>query len=247
MEIVSGLSGRWLEIVVAVYLIGMILYGHYRGFIKLSVSALALVITLVSVHFAMPYVTDWLKNSTPVYEKMKQGIMQSSGLDDMFAEFGGETGPAKTEERMIIEGLELPEQLKQLLIENNNNEVYEMMGVELFGDYVGGYLADTFIKIIAFILLFVIVFILLHVAVIWLDLIAKLPILSGMNQIAGAVLGGVEALIFLWIGCLVFTALASTGPGASVMKQIYASPWLSWLYNHNMLTYFVIGLVRGVL
>lgn len=247
MEIVSEFSGRWLEIFAAVYLIGMILYGHYKGFIKLSVSALALVITLVSVHFAMPYVAGWLKDSTPVYENMKKGIEQSVGLDEIFAGFGEETVPAKTEERTIIEGLELPEQLKKLLVENNNSEVYQMMGVELFADYIGGYLADTFIKIISFILLFAAVFILLHVAVVWLDLIAKLPILSGMNKIAGAVLGGAEALIFLWVGCLVFTALSGTELGASVMKQIYASPWLSWLYNHNMLTYFVIGLIRGVL
>ena len=38
MEIVSALSSHWLETAVAVYLIGMVLYGHYRGFIRLAVS-----------------------------------------------------------------------------------------------------------------------------------------------------------------------------------------------------------------
>jgi len=245
METVSGFSGHWLEIIVGVYLIGMILYGHYRGFIKLSVSALSLVITLLAVHFALPQVTDWLKNSTPVYEKMKLGIEESVGLDEILAGFPSEVNPEKAEERIIIEGLELPDQLKELLIENNNSEVYHLMGIEWFSDYIGSYLADTFIKIIAFVFLFLVVFILLRVAVIWLDLIARLPILSGMNKIAGAVLGGAEALIFIWIGCLVCTALSGTEAGMSALRQIYASPWLSWLYDHNLLIHFAIGLIRG--
>lgn len=247
MEIVSELSGHWLEVIAAVYLIGMVLYGHYKGFIKLSVSALALVISLVTVHMAMPYVTDWLKNDTPAYESIKQGMEKAVGLDEIFAEAGGDTILEKSGERTIIEGLELPEQLKKLLIENNNGEVYQMMGVELFRDYIGGYLADTIIKIMAFVLLFLVVFILLHVAVIWLDLIARLPILSGLNKIAGAVLGGAEAFIFLWIACLIFTALSGTEAGAAMMKQVDASAWLSWIYDHNLLSYFVIGLIHGVL
>ena len=52
MEFVSELSGRWLEVLVAVYLIGMILYGHYRGFIRLAVSLLSLVIALTAVSAA---------------------------------------------------------------------------------------------------------------------------------------------------------------------------------------------------
>lgn len=42
MEIMEILSSRWLEVAVAVYLIGMMLYGHYRGFIKIAVSAMSL-------------------------------------------------------------------------------------------------------------------------------------------------------------------------------------------------------------
>ena len=150
-------------------------------------------------------------------------------------------------ERRTIEELKLPEQMKRILIENNNREVYQMLGVEQFGDYVGGYLADTVVKAAASILLFAVVFILLHIAAAWLDLIARLPIIKGLNQIAGAVLGGVEGLMFLWIVCLVLTALSGTDFGAAAMGQVAASPWLSWLYDHNVISYFILGLVKGML
>lgn len=83
MEGVSGFSGHWLEILAAVYLVGMVLYGHYRGFIRLCVSALALVISLVTVRVALPYVTEWLKNDTPVYESIRQGMADTVGLDGL--------------------------------------------------------------------------------------------------------------------------------------------------------------------
>lgn len=246
MEISAELSVRWLEVAVAVYLIGMVLYGHHKGFIRLVVSALAIVIALVSVHMAMPFVTEWIKNDTAVYGTIKDGIEKAAGLEELLGNTEETSLPGKTEERQIIEGLELPGQLKTLLIENNNGEVYKMMGVELFQDYVSGYLADTIVNCITFAVLFAAVFVLLRVLVIWLDLIAKLPILSGLNQMAGAVLGGAEALIFLWVACLVFTALSGTGAGASVMRQIHESQWLSWIYNHNALSYLIFGIIRGM-
>ena len=236
MEGVSGFSGHWLEILAAVYLVGMVLYGHYRGFIRLCVSALALVISLVTVRVALPYVTEWLKNDTPVYESIRQGMADAVGLDgllDGVLDIGEGTGGngAGIGERRTIEELKLPEQMKRILIENNNREVYQMLG----GDSVGGYLADTVVKAAASILLFAVVFILLHIVAAWLDLIARLPIIKGLNQIAGAVLGGVEGLMFLWIVCLVLTALSGTDFGAAAMGQVTRYDFFSLFY-----LYFVV-------
>lgn len=221
---------------------GMVLYGHYKGFIRLSVSALALVITFTVIHFSMPHVTSWLKNETPVYGWLKNGVEKAIGLDAL-----SESWPDPGNESMIIEGLELPQKIKRVLENNNNGETYQTMGVNLFRDYISGYLTDTILKIVVFLLLFILVFLALQLLVIWLDLIAKLPILSGTNKIAGAILGGMEALIFVWIACLAAAALSGTGIGAVVMRQIESSRWLLWLYDHNMLLYFVMGLIQGAL
>lgn len=169
------------------------------------------------------------------------------GILDGVLDIGEGTGGngAGIGERRTIEELKLPEQMKRILIENNNREVYQMLGVEQFGDYVGGYLADTVIKAAASILLFAVVFILLHIVAAWLDLIARLPIIKGLNQIAGAVLGGVEGLMFLWIVCLVLTALSGTDFGAAAMGQVAASPWLSWLYDHKCDLIFYSGPGKG--
>lgn len=238
MEIVSALSSHWLETAVAVYLIGMVLYGHYRGFIRLAVSLVSLAAALLVVWAVMPYATDWIKNNTGLYESMKAGIEQTAG----FTQLEGEPDEPSNE-GLAIEGLELPEQIKRLLSENKTAEDYGSLGAEALQDYVGSYLADIMLRILVFVVLFLAIFILLRVLVFWLDLIAKLPILSGLNQIAGAVLGGLEGLVFVWIGCMILTLASGTGLGGQIMSQVDISPWLSWLYENNLLSYLVLGLL----
>ena len=105
MEGVSGFSGHWLEILAAVYLVGMVLYGHYRGFIRLCVSALALVISLVTVRVALPYVTEWLKNDTPSMSPSVRGWrMQSAWMGFWTVCWISEKEPAGMEPELEREG-----------------------------------------------------------------------------------------------------------------------------------------------
>ena len=236
MEILEMLSGRWLEVAVAAYLIGMMLYGHYRGFIRIAVSVMSLFITLFAVRVAIPQTAAWLEHNTAL------------GLDEKMDEMAQTAGLAgKAGERAVIESLEIPDQVKKLLIENNNGEVYQEMGVQIFEDYVGKYLADRVIRVIIFTVLFTVFYASLHIVIVWLNLLSRLPIIYGLNKIAGSVLGLTEALIFVWIGCLVLTLFSGSPIGKSMIDQINGSIWLTWLYDHNMLSYLVVGLVRSVL
>ena len=94
MEIMEILSSRWLEVAVAVYLIGMMLYGHYRGFIKIAVSAMSLFITLFAARVASPQTAAWLENNTALYETMKESALKASGLDEKMEEVAQTAGLA---------------------------------------------------------------------------------------------------------------------------------------------------------
>lgn len=237
MEILEMLSSHWLEVAVAAYLIGMMLYGHYRGFIRIAVSVMSLFITLFAVRVAIPQTAAWLEHNTALYETMKESALKASGLDEKMDEMAQTAGLAgKAGERAVIESLEIPDQVKKLLIENNNGEVYQEMGVQIFEDYVGKYLADRVIRVIIFTVLFTVFYASLHIVIVWLNLLSRLPIIYGLNKIAGAVLGLTEALIFVWIGCLVLTLFSGSPIGKSMIDQINGSIWLTWLYDHNMLS-----------
>lgn len=241
MEYISILTGHWLEAVTAVYIIGMMLYGHHRGFIRLAVSTAAMLIVLIAVKAAIPYVTDWVKYDTPIYERMKKNMSERIGLDEILGDMQLSGGIQREDEWKIIENIPVPELIKEKLVENNNTEVYKEMGVHFFQEYVIGYLADMILTALLFLLLYVTGYIALRILVKWLDLIARLPIISGMNQIAGAALGAAQAMLVIWIICLLITALSGTGIGKAALEMIAESKWLSWIYGHNLLTYLFLG------
>ena len=152
MDAAAFLEDNWLSVVVAGYLIGMTLYGHYRGFLKLVISMTALIISLIAVRILMPQVTDFLRDNTGIHQWMEENMLNAVGLETGGQEISQALLPA--EQRSIIEGISLPESLKEALIENNNEEIYQMLGVDQFVDYIGSFLADRIINTLAFILLF---------------------------------------------------------------------------------------------
>lgn len=250
---------NWLSIVVGVYLLSMVLYGHYRGFIRLVVSVAALIAALTIVHVSMPKVTEYLNENTTIRQTLTENMKKAAGLassdtnesEESNIEEGHPEG-SNTEEglpamqRLAIENMELPQSLKKALIENNNSEVYELLGVNAFADYVGSYLADLILNTVGSVILFAVVYLVIRLVVRWLDLIARLPILSGMNKLAGALLGGVEGILFLWILCLVVTACSGTSWGMILIRQIEASKWLTFLYENNLLNAVFLSMLHGI-
>ena len=58
------MTEHWLSIAAGVFLVGMMLYGHYRGLLRQCVSLGALVLTIITVKVATPYVTDFVKGKS---------------------------------------------------------------------------------------------------------------------------------------------------------------------------------------
>ena len=133
---------HWLPIAVGVFLVSMMLYGHYRGFLRQCVSIGALVITILAVRFATPYVTSFLKENTQVRQAVAEMMVKASGLE----EYQAEQQDTPAFQRIAIENLKLPQSMKDALIENNNSEVYNLLGVDHFIEYVSAYLAGILIN-----------------------------------------------------------------------------------------------------
>ena len=86
------MNDYWLSVLVAVYLVGMTLYGHYRGFIRQTVSVAALVISIVAVNLASPYVKTFLLESEGVQTAVTKAV--SSALDGTPSDWEQEPQPS---------------------------------------------------------------------------------------------------------------------------------------------------------
>lgn len=239
MEIIIG---HWLSIVAGAFLLAMILYGHYRGFLRAAVTLLAFILSVVIVRVATPYVTTWLKENNRLQNKMEDMLFETVGLSE---EAMDTLLPAQ--QRMLIEELELPHQMKEALLENNNSEMYHLLGVDTFLEYIVSYLASMILNLIGSIVLFIFVNLSIRLLIRWLDLIAKLPILSGLNQIAGALLGGIQGLLCLWSGCVLVDIFSRTAWASAILEQIHISIWLTFLYENNLVNWIFIKILRSFL
>ena len=282
-----------------------VIVGIYKGAIKIAVSLVTTLLTLVIVFFATPFVADLIESKTPVDSMIKDQVMktmasvaseqlagaQEDGIDaedvrkaleaagvseeklqeygisiddivngeissEQLAEYGisqnvlaglGAEGSAGIEEALenadipkdlqikAIEMAELPEVFKSLLSDNNNDVVYEKLGVKTFAEYVGEFLSKLIIHIVAFLCTFLLVTIVLRAIIFALDIVSELPVLGFFNRLAGGVVGAAGGLIIIWLFFVVITLLYVTAFGREIYQVIQENAILNMLYENNPL------------
>lgn len=231
-----------LTIIILLILLLFALKGYRKGFIRTLVSMCSFLIAAVLVYFATPYVSDFLKENTPIYNYVEEKCQEAFAMDELPE---GEDQPGKLLQTQIIEGLELPEALEKQLLQNNNKAGYEKLAVDSFAKYVSGYMANLILNLITYVAAFLIVMILLRAVVLALDAIAQMPVLRGINRFLGLLLGSLQGLIIIWLIFLGITIFSSTEGGKQMMSMIYESPVLSFLYDTNLFLKNVMKLIAS--
>lgn len=237
------MTEHWLSIAAGVFLVGTMLYGHYRGLLRQCVSLGALILTIITVKIATPYVADFIKANPAVRENAADFIIEVSGWEPPVED----AGVLPAAQRMAIEKMKLPQSVKNVLLENNNSEFYKLLGVDRFEEYISTCLADMLINTVESVLVFAVSYVAIHLVIRWLDLLSRLPILCGLNQMAGGVVGLAEGFLILWIAGFVLSFFTETPVGQMLEEQINKSIWLSLIYRYNLMNLLLGGLIKGIL
>lgn len=269
---------NWLLIIVATIFIICIVVGYVRGFLKLGLSLLSTVLTLVIVLVFSPYVADALAKYTPVddfiqkktieafmpeisTEQLGQADLSGTPLADLAPEELADLENLNWDLLGInasdilnvigeipkdvqineIENSQLPQFLKDLLMENNNSAIYAELGVNNFPSYVAAYISRLILQLISFLVTFLLAIIIVKALMVAVNIIGELPVLGLVNHIAGGVLGLGLGLVIIWIGFLVMTLAYATEPGAACFAMVENSSILKFLYNTNPLLIRLLG------
>lgn len=227
---------NWLFWAIAVFLGFHAIDGFRRGFIRKSVSAVSLILTLVLVTCLTPKITSFLQDHTSLYANLQEKCSEMF-LDDDYDE------NVRTDQVLLIEHMELPENVKEMLLENNNAEAYDLLAVTGFYDYVGAYLANMILDTLAYLITFILIFAALKIILIALDIVTMLPILHGINKLAGGILGLAMGVMQVWLVFLLVSVLCSGDLGKMFFQLISENPFLLFLYEHNMIMNIVFGLI----
>ncbi len=141
----------------------------------------------------------------------------------------------ESDAQKILESLDLPGLLEEMILNNNTKEKYLELAAENFYDYVPKFVANLVMNIISFIVTWIIVLICLQILMRALDIVNYIPLIGGLNRILGLLLGLVEGLITVWIFFLIITTFSNSDIGKQLMDMVAESAFLRTLYEKNFL------------
>lgn len=227
---------NWLLIVVLLVLIVYTAHGYRRGMLRVLYSLFSLIVTILFVAWTTPYISKIIKENTQIYQKIEIKCEES------IREKTQEQITEETEkDANILEeyGIKLPASLENILSE----KVQE--GSDNILEYSGAYtamaehLAQLAVDGIAFFIALIICAILLHILGGFIDVVSKIPVVKGVNQVLGLAAGLLQGLIIVWIFLYLVTVTQAFPIGQNLMALVRESEFLTTLYRNNMVVYFV--------
>nr|WP_297936143.1 CvpA family protein [uncultured Blautia sp.] len=220
---------NWLSVVILAVIVLCIFQGLRRGMVRSAFSLISVILTLFFGSLLNPYMSRFLTENTPIYDTVQEKCEGSitAALEN------------KEEQDQFISGLPLPESMKQILAENNNEQSYQTLLAETFSEYLSHSIAKMAIGSISLIFTFLLVSMFMNLLVGMLDGIFSLPVLSLLNRAGGAVLGAVQGIFVVWICFLIITLFWDAAWAQEATALIKENEITYFLYENNILLHFM--------
>ncbi|MCD8123534.1 MAG: CvpA family protein [Lachnospiraceae bacterium] len=219
--------------IVLLILIGAALRGYHRGFLRTALSMLSLILTVILVGVLQPYMTDVLREYTPLESAVEKAVY--ANLETAAVQIsGGETtealaGTVTAEEQVLwLEECNIPSIIQEEILRGTEQ------AAEAFALSASQTVADIVMNVLGYLITFFLVFAILHLLGAFFHIVEYIPILHGVDKWLGAVLGLVQGLIAVWILCLAVTLNLPSEAGSQILAAIEDSALLSFLYNGSL-------------
>ncbi|MBO4863465.1 MAG: CvpA family protein [Eubacterium sp.] len=230
------------------------LIGLKRGLFKTLFGFLALALSIGVTYFARPYVSAFIIEYTEVDDYIEEKIykkietdtqknvaesLKDSGVTTDLSKltleetkYILENDPDKATQVAKIDGLNLPEYMKDLYIANNNDSVYEKIGVSTFYRYMAKYTAHLVVNAISFFATFIAIrLVLFLISLIIMKAMDEEPALSALDRFSGMLLGLAVGIGIVWI----FMIIASLAFGSEFDEMIAGNRLIQLINDYNIL------------
>ena len=219
---------NWTLVAVLAILIVSTLIGWKKGFIKMLLSLVSMVLVIIITSLIAPGVTKIIKQNTEWDEALESKVevlLEEKGMlisDDV---------AVNTDE------LDLPVAIKDKI--GDSAAEYLSKGAEAYNNYVVSLIAGLILSAIVYLVLFIILMICIGIICRLINLVSKLPVIKQANAILGIAAGLLEGLVFVWLFFVILTVFANFDFASKVYDDINRNAFLGFLYDKNALIYVV--------
>lgn len=243
------------------------LIGWRKGVIRLVLSLVSMIITIMAAMVVAPLATTAIKNGTNIDENIARSIYtllsENKEVDEYFEDKqalpgGIDISQAESHIQVVADmvaevgdRINLPESLTEAVKAMPDSEL--MSVIREYGDasvkeisirIIAIRLADIVLTAIIYIVIMVVVSIVLRVIVAATGLIRRLPVIKQADKLGGVIAGLVEGLIVVWIFFTIVTAISGTQIASNILVQIHNNTILESLYNCNPITRLLFSTIR---
>lgn len=201
---------------------------YYKGFLYTTFQTLSTIIAIyLSYRWYQPI--NSILRKTVLYKWLQKiamsnvtGIQSVMGLND---------------QTQLINHLQLPipNGIKESLIQNNNSEIYKLLGVDNFSEYIGGYIANFYLSIIAFVIVWCVIKAILYIVGESIHLLSRLPIIRFADKWFGLVVGILKGVIGVWFGTIILAFLIAVPEFQTLSILLADSTIAKWFYENNII------------
>lgn len=242
---------NWLVIVVLMVIVVGALHGYRRGLLRMVYSVIAWIIALMLVAWMTPYINSYLIGRTGIYERIarhcEEAIQQSAEEKLLTQEIYGEPQGIWTDEESELPGIseQAQEELAKLEIKLPENVLESIASQSMAA--AGGFLeasgiyselaagmARFIVQGISFLIALVVAGIVVQVISGLLGIVSHIPVINGVNRIAGVFVGGLYGIVVVWIAFYIIALCSASETGSMLVSYIYANPFLKLLYENNL-------------
>ncbi len=219
-------------------LTGSAFSGYRRGFFRTAITMTSFIIAMVIASAINPAVTSYVKEHTRIETTIRDTL---SG----FLEGEGEEALEEKYFSDFNEGLGLPEAWEKAL-EGLPAEALDQLGIEELADYYIARYTDMAVQALSYVISVTIAYLLIRIGMGIADMVGHLPILSGLNRLAGLLLGLVRGIVILWLAGLVIALCSGYEWTVPVLEMIRDSELLTFLYRNNLLARLILPVASAV-
>lgn len=204
--------------------------GYARGFLKIVLSAVALLVAVIIASLLTDPVCEVVYDTS-----LYQDVVESAGnyMEENLAL--GVTNVTEIVSQNVLDNLNLPSGITESLNEQLLENASSLTSTEEIVDFLTERFARLIVKNGVFLAVFLLAFIAMRIVIFLADLVAKLPGLNTANRIFGLALGLLEGVFVLWVCCLAITILSGTQTGQTMLQAITGNTLLDFIYSHNPL------------
>ena len=210
------------DIIGALIVLTLIIWGAKKGFVKSVFSLGSLILSLILALSLYPVVTDFLEDSV-VGDYVRLNVFQAFDEkedDDITAEEAGDT-------------LNLPGSFQKTVSDAIDQ------ATETVKESLADTMANLALKILGILIVFLLTKIILWLLSVLLNAVAKLPVIRTANKLLGGITGAIYGVLILYLILALLTFTTAIKTFNKPTQLVLESKYISSMYHQNIILDFL--------